>query len=90
MVVLSLACLAVTELKKFNDGVEWRNVYGDIKEARCSQAERKDFGSTPFVDSDHPGDELFSRLRTAPIIWYSKLPGDCEDVGFGAVLCSLQ
>jgi hypothetical protein len=48
MVVLSLACLAVTELKKFNDGVEWRNVYGDIKEARCSQAERKDFGSTPF------------------------------------------
>jgi hypothetical protein len=43
-----------------------------------------------FVDSDHPGDELFRRLRTAPIIWYSKLPGDCEDVGFGAVLCSLQ
>jgi hypothetical protein len=54
------------DLRKFNDGVDWKNIYGDIMEAIPPDAPLPS-GKTLiihlFVDSDHAGDVLTRRRR---------------------------
>jgi hypothetical protein len=62
---------AEIDLRKFNDGVDWKNIYGDIKEAIPSDAPEprgKTLITRLFVDSDHAGDVLIRQSRTGFII----------------------
>jgi hypothetical protein len=89
------------DLRKFNDGVDWKNIYGDIKEAIPPDAPEprgKTLITRLFVDSDHAGDVLIRRSRTefiiyinnAPVIWYSKRQGTVETSVFGAEFVAMK
>jgi hypothetical protein len=89
------------DLRQFNDGVDWKNIYGDIKEAIPPDAPEprgKTLITRLFVDSDHAGDVLIRQSRTgfiiylnnAPVIWYSKRQGTVETSVFGAELVAMK
>lgn len=89
------------DLSSFNDGVDWKNIYGDVKEAIPPDAPEprgKTLTMRLFVDSDHAGDVLIRRSRTgyiiylngAPIIWYSKRQGTVETSVFGAEFVAMK
>jgi hypothetical protein len=89
------------DLSAFNDGADWSNFYGDVKEA-IPENKPKPRGKTLvirlFVDSDHAGDKLVRRSRTgfivylnsAPIVWYSKRQGTIETSVFGAEFVAMK
>ena len=89
------------DLSEFNDGADWTNFYGNVKEA-IPENRPKPRGKTlvirMFVDSDHAGDKLVRRSRTgfiiylnnAPIIWYSKRQGTIETSVFGAEFVAMK
>jgi hypothetical protein len=82
------------DMSTFNDGADWSNFYGDVKEAipQNMPEPRKTLVMHLYVDSDQAGDKLLRRSRTrfilylnqAPIIWYSKRKGTVETSVFGA------
>jgi len=85
----------------FNDGADWSNFYGDVKEAippNMPEPRGKTLVMRLYVDSDHAGDKLFRRSRTgfilylnqAPIIWYSKRQGTVETSVFGAEFVAMK
>jgi hypothetical protein len=89
------------DLRQFNDGVDWKNIYGDIKEVIPPDAPEprwKTLIRRLFVDSDHAGDILIRRSRTgfiiylnnAPVIWYSKRQGTVETSVFGAEFVAMM
>jgi hypothetical protein len=89
------------DLRKFNDGVDWKNIYGDIKEPIPPDApppRGKTLITRLFVDSDHAGDVLTRRSRTgfiiylngAPVVWYSKRQGTVETSVFGAEFVAMK
>ncbi|KAG7370183.1 reverse transcriptase RNA-dependent DNA polymerase [Nitzschia inconspicua] len=89
------------DLSRFNDGVDWSNFYGDVKEAlplNMPKPRGKPLVMRLFVDSDHAADKLFRRSRTgfiiylnsAPIIWYSKRQGTIETSVFGAEFVAMR
>jgi hypothetical protein len=89
------------DLRKFNDGVDWKNIYGDIKEPIPPDApppRGKTLITRQFVDSDHAGDVLTRRSRTgfiiylngAPAVWYSKRQGTEETSVFGAEFVAMK
>jgi hypothetical protein len=89
------------DLSQFNDGAEWSNFYGDVREVIPSNMP-KPRGKTVvvklFVDSDHAADKLTRRSRTgfilylnkAPIVWFSKRQGTIETSVFGAEFVSMR
>jgi hypothetical protein len=88
-------------LSEFNDGADWSNFYGDVKEAippNMPKPRGKTLVIRLFVDSDHAGDVLVRRSRTgfiiylngAPIIWYSKRQGTIETSVFGAEFVAMK
>jgi hypothetical protein len=55
------------DLRQFNDGVDWKNIYGDIEEAiplDAPEPRGKTSITHLLVDSDHAGDVLIRRSRT--------------------------
>jgi Reverse transcriptase (RNA-dependent DNA polymerase) len=89
------------DLSQFNDGAEWSNFYGDVREVIPTNMP-KPRGKTVvvklFVDSDHAADQLTRRSRTgfilylnkAPIVWFSKRQGTIETSVFGAEFVSMR
>jgi hypothetical protein len=86
---------------RFNDGADWKDFYGDVKEAlppNMPEPRGKDVVFSLYKDSDHAGDPLIRRSRTgyivymnlAPILWYSKRQGTIETSVFGAEFVSLK
>jgi hypothetical protein len=89
------------DLSRFNDGAEWSNFYGDVKEAippNMPKPKGKTLVVKLFVDSDHAADKLLRRSRTgfilylnsAPIIWFSKRQGTIETSVFGAEFVAMR
>jgi hypothetical protein len=89
------------DLRQFNDGVDWKNIYGDIEEATPPDAPEprgKTLMTCLFVDSDHAGDVMIRRSRTgfiiylnnAPVVWYSKRQGTVETSVFGAEFLAMK
>ena len=89
------------DLSDFNDGADWRNFYGDVKEAipeDMPEPRGKTLVIRLYVDSDHAGDKLVRRSRTgyilylnnAPIVWYSKRQGTIETSVFGAEFVAMK
>jgi hypothetical protein len=89
------------EYNAFNDGADWREFYGDIKEPippNAPEERGRELVVRLFVDSDHAGDKLTRRSRTgyliycnnAPILWYSKRQGTVESSVFGAEFVALK
>ena len=63
---------------------DWRNVYGDVKEAippRLPKARGNDVDKRMFVDSDHGGEKLTRRSRTGYILYVNmpSVPGLVKD-----------
>ena len=89
------------DLSKFNDGADWTNFYGDVKEPippNMPQPKGKPLVMRLFVDSDHAGDEVTRRSRTgyiirlnnAPVVWFSKRQGTVETSVFGAEFVAMR
>jgi hypothetical protein len=89
------------DLSQFNDGADWSNFYGDVKEAippNIPKPRGKPLVVRLFVDSDHAADKALRRSRTgfilyinnAPIIWYSKRQGTVESSVFGAEFVAMR
>jgi hypothetical protein len=89
------------DLQEFNDGADWSNFYGNVKEAippDMPKPKGKTLVIRLFVDSDHAGDKLVRRSRTgfiiylngAPIVWYSKKQGTIETSVFGAEFVAMK
>jgi hypothetical protein len=89
------------DLSFFNDGADWKNFYGDVKEPlppNMPKPRGKGVVLRLFVDSDHAADKLHRRSRTgfivylncAPIIWYSKQQGTIETSVFGAEFVAMR
>ena len=83
------------DMTQFNDGADWKNFYGDVKEMVPPDAPKprgKEVVVRLFVDSDHAADQKHRRSRTgyllyinmAPILFYSKKQGTVETSVFGA------
>jgi hypothetical protein len=89
------------DLRKFNDGVDWKNIYGDFEKPRSPDApppRGKTLITRLFVDSDHVGDVLTRRSRTgfiiylngAPVVWYWKRMGTVETSVFGSEFVAMK
>ena len=89
------------DLAEFNDGADWTNFYGEVKEAippNMPKPRGKSLVIRLFVDSDHAADKLVRRSRTgfiiylngAPIVWYSKRQGTIETSVFGAEFVAMK
>jgi hypothetical protein len=89
------------DLSQFNDGADWSNFYGNIKEPIPTNMPNplgKSLVMRLFVDSDHAADKLHRRSRTgfmlylnsAPVIWYSKKQGTIETSVFGAEFVAMK
>jgi hypothetical protein len=89
------------DLSKFNDGADWRNFYGDVKEAvppNMPTPRGRELVIRLFVDSDHAADKFTRRSRTgyilylnsAPISWHSKRQGTIETSVFGAEFVAMR
>ena len=85
----------------FLDGKDWKDFYGDIKEAIPPDAPKprgKEIDLTMFVDSDHAGDKLNRRSRTgffiylnsALIQWHSKRQSRLETSVFGSEFIAMK
>jgi hypothetical protein len=91
----------VIDLGTFNDGADWKEVYGDVKEpipTNVPEARGRGVVVRVFVDSDHAGESLTRRSRTgyliyvnmAPILWFSKKQGTVETSVFGAEFVAMK
>jgi hypothetical protein len=85
----------------FNDGADWKEFYGDVKEpipTNAPEAKGSELVVRLFVDSDHAGDKMIRRSRTgyliycnsAPILWFSKRQATVESSVFGAEFVALK
>ena len=85
----------------FNDGHDWKRMYGEIKEAIPPDALEplgKEVDLRLFVDSDHAGDKITRRSRTgyfiflnnAIIQWLSKRQPTVESSVFGAEFVAMK
>jgi hypothetical protein len=88
-------------LSQFNDGADWSNFYGDVKEPippNMPTPRGKAVVIRLFVDSDHAADKLDRRsptgfiiyLNCAPIMWYSKRQATIETSVFGAEFVAMK
>jgi hypothetical protein len=91
----------VIDLSSFNDGADWSNFYGNVKEAipmDMPNPRGKPVVVRLYVDSDHAADKAIRRSRTgfilylnnAPIVWYSKKQGTIETSVFGAEFVAMR
>jgi hypothetical protein len=65
------------DLAQFNDGTDWSNFYGQVKEAippKMPKPRGKSLVTRLFVDSDHAGDESTRRSRTGFILYLNNAP----------------
>jgi hypothetical protein len=88
------------DLSRFKE-VDWRPMYGDIKEAlphNAPEPRGKEVDIRVFVDADHAGDKITRRSRTgfiifinnAPVIWYSKRQNTVESSVFGSEFVAMK
>jgi hypothetical protein len=86
---------------KFKENEDWSNAYGNVREAKPSNAPEPRGQSVVlriYVDSDHAGDQVTRRSRTgfvqmvnmAPIAWHSKKQGSVEGSTFGSEFVALK
>jgi hypothetical protein len=89
------------DIAQFNDGADWSNFYGQVKEAippDMPTPRGKPLVTRLFVDSDHAADESVRRSRTgfilfinkAPVQWFSKKQGTIETSVFGAEFVAMR
>ena len=85
----------------FNDGAEWKELYGDVTKAippNASDPRGKSVDLCMWVDSDHAGEKLtklsrtwyFILLNTALTNWLSKKQATIEGSVFGADLVAMN
>ena len=79
----------------------WKEFYGDAKEAKPSNAPRPlgmEFLIRAFVDADFAGDLITRRSRSgfivmlnmAPVYWFSKKQSTIETSTFGSEFCAMK
>ena len=89
------------EQEQFKDNCDWKEMYGDVKEAIPPNAPKprgKEVDLRLYVDSDHATETKTRRSRTgflvylnmAPIIWYSKRQPTVETSVFGAEFVAMK
>ena len=85
----------------FNDGAEWKTLYGDVTKAippNALEPRGKSVDLRMCVDSDHSGDKVTRRshtgyfvfLNTALINWLSKKQATIEGSVFGAEFVAMK
>ena len=85
----------------FNDGAEWKTLYGDVIKAippNAPDPKGKSVNLRMWVDSEHAGDKMTRRLRTgyfillnsALINWLSKKQATIEGSVFGAEFVAMK
>ena len=88
-------------LDTFNDGAEWKTLYGDVTKAippNAPDPRGKSVDLRMWADSDHAGDKMtmqsctgyFIFLNTALIDWLSKKQATIEDSVFGAEFVAMK
>ena len=87
--------------KKAFKKCDWKSFYGDMKEAispNATGSKGKYVNLRLFVNSDHSGDGMARRSRTAffvflnmaPIIWFSKWQPTVETFVFGSKFAAMK
>ena len=89
------------DLSVFNDGADWREFHGDVKEEmppRMPEPCGNGVSAHAFVDANHAGNVIMRRSHTCvflftnnvPIIWFSKRQNTVEASTFGSELVALR